>query len=48
MSAEFVANMEGVLELYEEPLDPSRPVVCLDETSTQLLSETRAPLPLQS
>ncbi len=32
MSAEFVANMEDVLDLYEEPHDPQRPVVCFDET----------------
>ena len=44
MSAEFVANMEDVLDLYAEPYDP-RPVVCFDETSTQLLAETRPALP---
>ena len=37
--------MEDVLDLYAEPYDPRRPVVCFDETSTQLLAETRAPLP---
>ncbi len=36
--------MEDVLELYAEPYDPRRPVVCFDETSTQLLSEARLPL----
>ena len=36
--------MEDVLDLYAEPYDPQRPVVCFDETSTQLLAETRAPL----
>ena len=45
MSAEFVARMEDVLDLYAEPYDPQRPVICFDETSTQLLSETRPPLP---
>ena len=45
MSAEFVAAMEDVLDLYVEPYDPSRPTVCFDETSTQLLSEPRPPLP---
>ena len=44
MSAEFVANMEDVLDLYAEPYDPQRPVVCFDETSTQLLAETRPSL----
>ena len=47
VSAEFVANMEDVLDLYEEPYDPQRPVVCFDETSTQLLAETRPALPPQ-
>ena len=45
MSAEFVAHMEDVLDLYAEPHDPQRPVVCFDETSTQLLAETRPSLP---
>ena len=45
MSADFVAHMEDVLDLYSEPYDPARPVVCFDESSTQLLAETRAPLP---
>ena len=40
-----MANMEDVLDLYAEPYDPQRPVVCFDETSTQLLAETRPPLP---
>ena len=47
MSAGFVANMEDVLDLYEEPYDPRRPVVCFDETSTQMLSDTRPPLPAE-
>ena len=43
-SAAFVANMEDVLEVYQRPRDPRRPVVCLDETSKQLIIETRAPV----
>jgi len=39
--------MEDVLDLYAEPYDPNRPVVCFDETSTQLLADVRAPLPAQ-
>ena len=39
--------MEDVLDLYAEPYDPQRPVVCFDETSTQLLAETRPALPAQ-
>lgn len=38
--------MEDVLEVYTRPYDPRRPVVCLDETSTQLLRQTREPLPV--
>ena len=44
-SAGFVANMEDVLEVYQRPHDPLRPVVCLDETSKQMIIETRAPIP---
>ena len=43
--AEFVWHMEDVLDVYARPYDPRRPVVCLDETSRQLLAEARAPLP---
>ena len=44
-SAGFVANMEDVLEVYQRPRDSQRPVVCLDETSKQLIVETHAPIP---
>jgi transposase len=44
-SADFVCRMEDVLEVYHRPFDPQRPVVCLDETTKQLVSETRTPLP---
>jgi DDE superfamily endonuclease len=37
--------MEDVLEVYTRPHDPARPVVCLDETSRQVLAEARPPLP---
>lgn len=45
-NAEFVCAMEDVLDLYHEPYDPLRPVVCFDETNKQLISETRTPLPM--
>lgn len=45
VSAEFVAAMEDVLDLYEEPYDPKRPKVNFDEASKQLIAETRIPLP---
>jgi DDE superfamily endonuclease/Homeodomain-like domain len=44
-SAAFVADMEDVLEVYHRPHDPERPLVCLDETSKQLIVETRTPIP---
>ena len=44
-SAEFVYHMEDVLEVYQRPRDPRRPVVCMDETFKQLIGETREPLP---
>ena len=37
--------MEDVLDLYAEPLDPARPVVCLDESPLQLIGEVREPIP---
>jgi hypothetical protein len=37
--------MEDVLDVYQRPDDPTRPVVCLDETSRQLLADVRPPLP---
>ena len=40
-NAAFVATMEDVLEVYQRPHDPQRPLVCLDETSKQLSIETR-------
>jgi hypothetical protein len=39
--------MEDVLEVYTRPHDPAQPLVCLDETSKQLVAEIRTPLPLQ-
>jgi transposase len=44
VTPEFVARMEDVLDLYAEE-DPAHPVVCFDETPTQLIGETRKPLP---
>ncbi len=47
-SAEYVARMEEVLDLYEQPYDPKRPLVCFDEGLKQLIEETRPGLPAQS
>src|ERR1700675_3961276 len=45
VDAEYVARMEDVLDLYAEPPDPKRPVVCFDESPTQLIGEVRQPIP---
>ena len=42
----FVAAMEDVLEVYQRPRDPQKPLVCLDEASKQLLTDTREPIPM--
>lgn len=44
-NAEFVWKMEDVLEVYKRPYDPKHPVVCLDETSKQLIREVRMSVP---
>lgn len=44
-NADFVAAMEDVLEVYRRPYDPKRPVICLDETSKQLVGQTHNPIP---
>jgi len=41
----YVARMEDVLDLYAEEPDPKRPVVCFDESPTQLIGEVRQPIP---
>jgi transposase len=46
-SAEFVCQMEEVLDVYTRPYDVRYPQVCMDEMSKQLISETRLPLPMQ-
>src|SRR4029078_12742668 len=45
IDGEYVARMEDVLDLYAEPPDPARPVICLDESPVQLIGEVRAPIP---
>jgi transposase len=36
--------MEDILELYQLPYDPNKPLICMDETSKQLVKETRMPI----
>jgi transposase len=45
--AEFVCQMEEVLDVYTRPYDERYPQVCMDEMSKQLISELRIPLPMQ-
>ncbi len=46
-NADFVYHMEDVLEVYQRPADPKRPLVCFDESPEQLVTETRQSLPMQ-
>lgn len=48
VNAEYVARMEDVLDLYAEEPSPDEPVVCFDESPTQLIGETRTPIPVSS
>jgi transposase len=43
----YVARMEDVLDLYAEDADPKHPVVCFDESPTQLIGEVREPIPAE-
>ena len=47
VDGEYVARMEDVLDLYAEEPDPKRPVVCFDESPTQLIGEVRPPIPAE-
>jgi len=48
VDAEYVARMEDVLDLYAEAPDPKQPVVCFDESPTQLIGEVREPVPARA
>ncbi len=39
--------MEDILDLYTQPYDPQRPMVCMDETNRQLLADLQPPLPAE-
>lgn len=39
--------MEDILEVYKRPLDPRRPLVCLDESSKQHVKEVINPMPIE-
>ena len=44
-NGDFVAHLEDVLDVYQKPYDPKKPVICMDEQPVQLIKETRLPLP---
>lgn len=46
-SAQYVAKMEDVLDVYKRPYDAKRPIVCVDETSKELRGTPRGSLPLE-
>jgi hypothetical protein len=48
ITADYLARMEDVLHLYNQPRDAKRPVVCFDEKPVQLLGEVVAPLPMKA
>lgn len=45
--ADFVAAMEDILDLYQQPFDPKRPLWCMDEKPYQILDDTRKPLEMR-
>ena len=47
LDADYVARMEDVLDLYAEAHDPKRPVVCFDESPTQIIAEVLADQPVR-
>jgi transposase len=44
IDGDYIARMEDLLDLYAEPPDPKRPVVCFDESPIQLIGEVRVPI----
>ena len=42
-----LSKLHAVLDVYELPYDPMRPVVCMDEKPYQLLDDVREPLPVR-
>lgn len=46
-SAEFVANMENVLDIYKRPYDAEHPVICMDESPKQLIQQLRSPIAMK-
>lgn len=44
---QFVADMEKILSVYKRPYNPDFPVVCMDESPKQLISQKRLPIPMK-
>jgi hypothetical protein len=47
LDQDYVEKMEDVLALYEKPLSPEEPVVCVDEKSVSLHGEVREPMGME-
>jgi hypothetical protein len=47
MTSDFIWHMEDVLDLYELPYDPKRPVICFDERPCQLIGDAIIPIPIK-
>jgi hypothetical protein len=48
ITPEYRERMYNLLDLYAEPYDPLRPVICMDEKSKQLLANVRTSLPMKT
>ena len=47
MTSDFIWHMKDVLDLYEQPYDPKRPVISFDEGPCQLISDVIIPIPIK-
>jgi hypothetical protein len=47
MTSDFIWHMEDVLDVYEQPYDPKRPVICFDERPCQLIGDVISPIPMK-
>jgi len=47
MTGDFIWHMEDILDLYEQPYNPKRPVICFDERPCQLIGDAIAPIPIK-
>jgi hypothetical protein len=47
MTSDYIWHMEDVLDVYEQPYDPKRPVICFDERPCQLIGDVIVPIPIK-